>query len=154
KTSGAWVFSTGSPDWSYALDVYSDNYQVAPTYNRIHPAIPQMTRYVLKQFGAPQTVNPLTSEAYTVTVSRNPNATYHLSWTNPPGRPSTDFVQVYDINSNDDNPVTYGIPCAASQGSCDVTLQTAGVTATADYVTLDLSWYSNWQENLRTIWRA
>src|SRR5262249_32474837 len=32
KTKGAWVFSTGSSDWSLALDVYTSNYQVSPDY--------------------------------------------------------------------------------------------------------------------------
>jgi hypothetical protein len=157
KPSAGWVFSTGSSDWSYGFDVYSDNYGISSDYNRIHPAISQMTRYVLQQFGDPRTVTPLSSEAYTVTVSRNQDGTYHLSWTNPPGRPPSDRVIVYDVMSNDDNPTTYGDPpCLASLGSCDRALR-AGVTVTADYVTLDLTWYDNWipqVEQVRTIWRA
>jgi len=160
----AWVFSSGSPDWSLGLDIYTTDFP-GGSFFRVHPAIGQMTRNILAQFGNLPFPPALASSAYTVTVSRPNPPQYHLSWTNLAGRPAGDRIHVYDVMSNDDSPIEYAscdVDPRFTAGSCDRTLP-AGVTATADYVTLDISWGSNYchpvqevceQDQLRTIWRA
>lgn len=170
QTNNAWVFSSGSPDWNFGLDVYNDNF-VRTFFFRVHPAIGHMTQNILAQLGNLPFPNALGGPAYTLTVAElaNPRR-YLLSWTNPDRHLGviTDFATLHDVSQNDDVVVDYGhcpVDPQSTFGSCEVSPPPSGHTYAAEYVTLDFTWDSNYThtvvqgqppvpDRLRTIWRA
>jgi len=151
----AWVFSTGSTDWSLGLDIYATDFLSTP-YLRLHPAIVHITRKVLAQFGDPRPVADI-GTAYSVSIQSIKGGTVSVLYTTIVGRPSTDFVVLHDVTQDDQVLIDYGpkcfIPPNSTQGMCSFPTPPAG-TYTADYVTLDKRW--QWSQDLliRTIWRG
>jgi hypothetical protein len=167
-TSGAWVFSSGGPDWSLGFDIFSTDFPET-AFHRVHPAIGQITRNILARFGNNASPPPLTTRAYSVSVLGTcftPGQLFTVQVTAPAGRPNCqlpwcDAISIYNVLQNDDAPPdsrTYILRPA-------VTVQAPQLpgTYTADYVTLDRTWDSLYThqeggqqvpDQLRTIWRG
>ncbi len=108
-STGAWVLSTGSTDWSLGLDIYTPLIYESTDYYRVHPAIVHITKKVLKQFGDPRDVADLPVTAnYTLTVTsiqpgQTGTATACLQYTAPAGRPTTDFIALHDVTQTEED---------------------------------------------------
>jgi hypothetical protein len=133
-----------------------------------------MTRNVLAKFGNLTPPPPLQSEAYTAIVPGScfvQGVPFSVHFTAPLGRPErvwdptaesnvADAVALHNVSQNDDLLVHQGLVSAQGRPSFDVTFNTTQVgTYTADYMTMDLHWASDWTTNnihdsLRTIWRG
>jgi hypothetical protein len=174
----AWVFSAGAPDWSLALDVFTDDNGNFPStrYLRVHPAIAQMTRNILAKFGGLGAPDPLIDEAYSATVPGGcfvPGQSFSVYFTAPQGRRTADWrgdglggdaVALHLANQSDDFLVHQSLINAGGRTSFYETFNTPQAplpvgTYTADYMTMDLRWESDWvtksiRDNLRTIWRG
>ena len=167
--NGAKVVSTGSPDWSLGLDIYTENFP-SSVYLRDHPAIPQMTRNILEQAGGLPHVppQPQIGPGYTVSISstQDPNI-FQVSWSAPAGRsaqtcsdkPWCDFVVLHDTSESDDVGVLvdyfkHYTSEHLNPFLVDASTLPAKHTYQAEYITVDRVWASDYRDNLRTIWRA
>jgi len=165
SAAGALVFSSGSTDWSFGLDIFSTDPNDFPStpYFRVHPAIGQITRNVLHQFGDGRDPGSLGTEpAYSVSITSSSQTQVCVRYTRPANRPQStpqsDFIALHQVQTDDDQLVSYRTPdCnVLGRGDCCISGFKLGPTYTADYVTLDKFWHRSRNEpnDMRTIWRA
>jgi len=163
STTGALVLSTGSIDWSLGLDIYTTDFP-STNYLRVHPAIAQITRNVLHKFGDLRDPGKLSAPAYAVSIVSSQGGQVCVQYTRPAGRPQglfPDFIALHQVNVDDDLVVSYRSQSCnnltADAGSCCISGFQAGLTYTADYVTLDKHWQTSFDQQgtlMRTLWRA
>ena len=176
--NGALVVSLGAADWSFGLDIYTPDFQ-STIYLRDHPAIPQMTRNILEGIGGLAHVSrQQPGPGYAVALPPGatcfaPNQVFTVQLTAPAGRgsqqctlwPWCDAISVYNVLQNDDDDPASKIYILGNTAIA-VNAPSAPGTYTADYVTVDRTFPSDWThpdpqnpqqqvpDQLRTIWRA